>query len=112
MYQLLGNKTNQRLEPCLGLFELGEDGVLYYRGKPLTNRNGELKKIGVIVDTLGIKGLREMGYNIPKINLKPRHVLDLLEKQVGLPSMSDITKADDIESCKKLRKIYQRVQRI
>ena len=34
--------------------------------------NGDLKTISVIVDTLGIGGLREMGYNITKINLKPR----------------------------------------
>ena len=45
------------------------------------NRNGELKTIGVIVDTLGIRGLREMGYNIAKTNLKPRFVLDLLENK-------------------------------
>ena len=76
------------------LFKLGEDGELYYRGKPLTNRNGELKTIGVIADTLDIRGLREMGYNISKTNLKPRFVLDLLEKT---PSSSDIAKADDIE---------------
>ena len=45
------------------------------------NRNGELKAIGVIADTLGIRGLREMGYNIAKTNLKPRFVLDLLENK-------------------------------
>ena len=45
------------------------------------NRNGDLKTIGVIADTLGIRGLREMGYNIIKTNLKPRFVLDLMEKQ-------------------------------
>ena len=61
------------------------------------NRNGELKTIGIIVDTLGIRGLREMGYNITKTNLKPRFVLDLLEKQAELPSSSEIAKADDIE---------------
>ena len=61
------------------------------------NRNGKLKMISVIVDTLGIRGLQEMGFKIIKTNLKPRHILDLLEKQVELPSMSDITKADDIE---------------
>ena len=61
------------------------------------NRNGELKTIGIIADTLGIRGLREMGYNITKTNLKPRFVLDLLEKQAELPSSSDIAKADDIE---------------
>ena len=46
LYQLIGNKIHQRLEPRLDLFELGEDGRLYYRGKPLTNRNGELKTTG------------------------------------------------------------------
>ena len=61
------------------------------------NRNGELKTIGVIADTLGIRGLREMGYNITKANLKPGFVLDLLEKQAELPSSSEIAKADDIE---------------
>ena len=61
------------------------------------NRNGELKTIGVIADTLGIRGLREMGYNITKTNLKPRFVLDLLEKQAKLPSSSEIAKADDIK---------------
>ena len=32
------------------------------------NRNGELKTIGVIADTLGTGGVREMGYNITKTN--------------------------------------------
>ena len=97
LYQLLGNKTQQRLEPRLDLFELGEDGRLYYKGKPLTNRNGELKMVGEIVKTLGIRELREMGFIILETNLKPQHVLDLLEKRVKLPSTSDIAKADDIE---------------
>ena len=61
------------------------------------NRNGELKTTGVIADTLGIRGLREMSYNITKTNLKPQFVLDLLEKQAELPSSSEIAKADDIE---------------
>ena len=97
IYELIGNKTHQRLEPNLRLFELDKDGRLYYKGKPLMNRNGELKTIGVIVDTLGIRGLREMGYNITKTNLKPRFVLDLLEKQAELLSSSEIAKADEIE---------------
>ena len=88
---------HQRLEPNLRLFELDKDGRLYYKGKPLMNRNGELKTIGVIADTLGIRGLREMGYNITKTNLKPRFALDLLEKQAKLPSSSEIAKADEIE---------------
>ena len=71
IYELIGNKTHQRLEPNLSLFVLGEDGRLYYKRKPLMNRNRELKMIGIIVDTLGIRGLQEMGYNISKTNLKP-----------------------------------------
>ena len=97
IYELIGNKTHQRLEPNLRLFEIDKDGRLYYKGKPLMKRNGELKTIGVIADTLGIRGLREMVYNIAKTNLKPRFVLDLLEKQAELPSSSEIAKADDIE---------------
>ena len=85
IYELIGSKTHQRLEPNLSLFILGEDGRLYYKGKPLMNRNGELKTIGVIADTLGIRGLREMGYNISKTNLKPRFVLDLMENKPNCP---------------------------
>ena len=81
----------------MDLFELGEDGILYYNEKPLTNRNGELKTTGEIAKALGIKRLREMGFNISKTNLKPRFVLDLLEKQAKLPSSPDIAKADAIE---------------
>ena len=62
------------------------------------NRNGELKVIGVIADILGIGGLREMGYNISKTNLRPRFVLDLMEKQAQLPSIHEIAGADEIES--------------
>ena len=97
IYELIGNKTHQRLQPNLSLSELDEDGRLYYKGKPLMNRKGELKMIGVIADTLGIRGLQEMSFDISKTNLKHRHVLDLLEKRVDLPSASDITKANDIE---------------
>ena len=61
------------------------------------SRNGELKTIGVIAVTLGIRGLQEMGYNITKTNLKPRFVLELLEKQAELPSSSEIAGADEIE---------------
>ena len=97
IYELIGNKMHQRLEPNLSLFELEKDGRLYYKEKPLMNRNGELKMFGIIADTLGIRGLREMGYNITKTNLKPRFVLDLLEKQAELPSSSEIAEADAVE---------------
>ena len=61
------------------------------------NRNGELKMVDLIADTLGIRGLQEMGYNITKTNLKPRFVLDLMEKQAELPSSSEIAGTDEIE---------------
>ena len=48
MYQPLGNKTNQRLEPRLDLFEIGEDGIFYYQG-----------------------------FDVSKTNLKPQYVLEL-----------------------------------
>ena len=38
-----------------------------------------------------------MGYNISKTNLKPRFVLDLMEKQAELPSPSEIASANVIE---------------
>ena len=97
IYELIGNKRHQRLEPNLSLFVLGKDGRLYYKGKPLMNRNGELKMVGVIADTLGIRGLRERGHNITKTNLKPRVVLDLLEKQAELPSIHEIAGVNEIE---------------
>ena len=97
IYELIGNKMHERLEPNLSLFVLGKDGRLYYKGNPLMNRNGELKMIRVIADTLGIGGLREMGYNISKTNLKPRFVLDLMEKQAQLPSIHEIAGTDEIE---------------
>ena len=57
IYELTGNKMHQRLEPIFRLFKLDKDGRLYYKGKHLVNRNGELKTIGIISDTLGIRGL-------------------------------------------------------
>ena len=57
LYLLLGNKTHLRLEPRLGPFKLGEGGRSYYKGKPLMNRNGELKAIREISKALGIGGL-------------------------------------------------------
>ena len=41
IYELIGNKVHQRLELNLSLFILDKDGRLYYKGKPLMNRNGE-----------------------------------------------------------------------
>ena len=57
IFELIGNKMHQRLELNLRLFEIDKDGRLYYKGKPLMNRNRELKTIGVIADISGIRGL-------------------------------------------------------
>ena len=57
IYELIGNKMHQRLEPNLRLFRLDKDGRLHYKGKPLMNRDENLKMTGVIVDTLRIRGL-------------------------------------------------------
>ena len=59
--------------------------------------NRKLKTVGIIADTLEIRGRREMGYNITKTNLKPRFFLDLMEKQAELSSSSEIAGADEIE---------------
>ena len=61
------------------------------------NRNGELKMIGVIADTLGMRRLQEMGYNMTKTNFKPRFVIDLMEKQAQLSSIHEIAGVDEIE---------------
>ena len=67
LYQLIGDKIYQRAEPNLCLFKLGKDDRLYYRGEPLMNRNGQLKMIAVIADTLGIKGLERWVLTFPKL---------------------------------------------
>ena len=88
---------HQRLEANSSLFIFGEEGRLYYKDKHLMNRNGEQKMIGVMADTLQIRGLREIGYNVTKTNLKPRFVLDLMEKQTELLSIHEIAGAVEIE---------------
>ena len=38
---------HKSLEPNLRLFEIDKDERLYYKGKPLMNRNGELKQLAL-----------------------------------------------------------------
>ena len=38
-----------------------------------------------------------MGYNMSKTNLKPRFVLDLMDKQAQLPSIHEIAGTDEID---------------
>ena len=110
LYQLLCNKTHKRLEPCLDLFKIDENGGLFYEGKSVVKRNAELRKIGVIADRLGIRGLRELGFNIDRTNLKAQFIPDLMEKQIELPSTSDIAKVDDIELDKIMENAARRTE--
>ena len=76
-----------------------EDGELYYRGsrKPLTTK-GVLKSVGMLADILGKNRLRRLGFNIPEGRITARQAVMLNKAAEELPSESDITKADDIES--------------
>ena len=96
----------------MDLFEVGEDRGLYYEGKSLTIRNGELRGIGALADALGINGLREMGFDIDKTNLKPPHLVDLMEKQEELPSTSDIANAENMELIKITRNASTSVENL
>ena len=80
-----------------GYFKL-EDGELYYRGKrkPLTTK-GVLNSVGMLADILGKGGLRNLGFDIPRVKVTARQAVMLNKAAEELPSESDITKADDIE---------------
>ena len=79
-------------------FELRDD-QLYYREnneKPLTTKKGKLRTVKELVKILGVKGLRDLGYNVPA----GQPALDFIKMKKAkekLPSAPDITKADDIE---------------
>ena len=79
------------------LFEI-TDGELYYRdnSNPLTI-NGRLRPIGNIADILGKKGLRNLGFDIPKNKLSARQATMLNKIEEELLSTSKMTKASDVE---------------
>ena len=76
-----------------------KDGELYYRGnrKPLRYGEGKLKSVGEMAEILGKNRLHNVGFDIPKGKLTARQAVMLNRVKEELPSMSDITKADDIE---------------
>ena len=78
-----------------------EGGELYYIGKrtPLTTE-GELKSVKEIKKILGKRGLRNLGFDIPRDKLTARQAVALNKVKEELPSMSEITKANDIEIVK------------
>ena len=79
-------------------FELRND-QLYCKendGKPLMTKKGELRTVKKLVKIFGVKGLCDLGYNVPEV----QSALDFIKMKKAkekLPSASDITKADDIE---------------
>ena len=75
---------------------------LYYIGsrKPLT-MEGKLKSVGMIADILGKNRLRRLGFNILVGKLTAPQAIMMNKAAEELPSESDITKADDIEHCRK-----------
>ena len=79
-------------------FELRHD-QLYYKennGKPLATKKGELRTVKELVKILGIKGLCNLGYNVPE-GQSARDFIKMKKAKEKLPSASDITKADNIE---------------
>ena len=75
-----------------------EDGELYYRGKrkPFSTK-GVLKLVGILSDILGKGGLRNLGFDIPRVKITAWQAVMLNKATEELPSESDITKVDDIE---------------
>ena len=98
LYRKLSENMNQTPEAFhFDYFKL-EDEELYYRGrnKPLTTE-GELRLVGEIVEILGKNRLRNLGFDIPKGKLTAQQAVMLNRVNEELPSMSDITKVDEIE---------------
>ena len=58
---------------------------------------GKLKSVGMLADILGKNRLRRLGFNILVGKVTTRQTVMLNKAAEGLPSESDITKADDIE---------------
>ena len=87
LYEELSHRLQQNPEKMhTDLFEI-TDGELYYRdnSNPLTI-NGRLRPIGNIADILGKKGLRNLGFDIPKNKLSARQATMLNKIEEELPS--------------------------
>ena len=98
LYRKLSENMNQTPEAFhFDYFKL-EDEELYYRGrnKPLTTK-GELRLVGEMAEILDKNRLRNLGFDIPKGKLTAQQAVMLNRVKEELPSMSDITKVDEIE---------------
>ena len=98
LYQKLSESRGEALETFHYDYSKLEDGELYYRGKReyLTTKR-VLKSVGLSVDILGKRGLRSLGFDIPRGKLTAQQAVMLNKVKEELPSESDITRADDIE---------------
>ena len=99
LYKKLSEKIGETPEEFhFDYFKL-EDGELYCRGnrKPLRYGEGKLKSVGEMAEILGKNRLHNVGFDIPKGKLTAWQAVMLNRVKEELPSMSDITKADDIE---------------
>ena len=79
-------------------FELRDD-QLYYKennGKPLMTEKGNLRTVKELVKILGVKGLHNLGYNVPE-GQPALDFIKMKKTKEKLPSVSDITNVDDIE---------------
>ena len=79
-------------------FELRNDQLYYNEndGKPLMTKKGELRMVKELVKILGVKGLCNLGYNVPE-GQSAWDFIKMTKPKEKFPSVSDITKADDIE---------------
>ena len=78
-------------------FELRND-QLYYKendGKPLTTKKGELRTVKELVKILGVRGLRDFGYNVPE-GQSAWDFIKMKKAKEKLPSTSDIIKVDEL----------------
>ena len=55
-----------------------------------------LRAVGVLADRLGKEGLRDLGFDVPVGRITAHQFMASYRVESQLPSMSDITRADDI----------------
>ena len=75
------------------------NGQLYYKDNvnPLTTKQRMLRGVGVLADRLGKEGFRDLGFDVPVGCITACQFMASYRVGSQLPSISDITGADDIE---------------
>ena len=75
------------------------NGQLYYKDNvnPLTTKRGALRGVGVLADKLGKEGLYDLGFDMPVGRITAHQLMASYRAGAQLPSVSDITRVDDIE---------------